>query len=118
MFKRYEFTEDGQSPRVFPGTKHGIHHVTGVEHDQEGRPSESTINRKKMMDKRLGKLDNLQVTNAIKADAPHEEPDYLIIGMGSTGGTIDEARVRLRSRRHQNKPCNRAFIASFPSRTA
>jgi 2-oxoglutarate ferredoxin oxidoreductase subunit alpha len=95
LFKRYEFTEDGQSPRVFPGTKHGIHHVTGVEHDQVGRPSESTVNRKKMMDKRMSKLDNLQVTNAIKADAPHAEPDYLIIGMGSTGGTIDEARKRL-----------------------
>ncbi|MEX2462304.1 MAG: 2-oxoacid:acceptor oxidoreductase subunit alpha [Paenibacillaceae bacterium] len=95
LFKRYEFTANGQSPRVFPGTKHGIHHVTGVEHGQDGRPSESPINRTKMMDKRMSKLNNLQVTNAIKADAPYAEPDYLIIGMGSTGGTIDEARARL-----------------------
>jgi 2-oxoglutarate ferredoxin oxidoreductase subunit alpha len=35
------------------------------------------------------------VTDPIKADAPHEEPGLLIIGMGSTGGTIDEARGRL-----------------------
>ena len=64
MFKRYEFTEDGVSPRVIPGDKNGIHHVTGVEHDETGRPSESTINRKKMMDKRLEKLKHLQVTDA------------------------------------------------------
>lgn len=95
LFKRYEFSEDGVSPRIIPGVKHGIHHVTGVEHDQEGRPSESPINRKKMMDKRMEKLKHVKVTNAIHADAPHAEPDMLIIGMGSTGGTIDEARARL-----------------------
>lgn len=95
LFKRYEFTEDGISPRVLPGVKNGIHHVTGVEHDQTGRPSESAVNRKKMMDKRLSKMKNVKVTNPILVDAPHEQPDLLIIGMGSTGGTIDEARARL-----------------------
>ncbi|TLS52277.1 2-oxoacid:acceptor oxidoreductase subunit alpha [Paenibacillus antri] len=95
LFKRYEFTEDGVSPRVLPGMKNGIHHVTGVEHDQEGRPSESPINRKKMMDKRLKKLESVRITNPIHIDAPHEEPDVLIVGMSSIGGTIDEARERL-----------------------
>ena len=95
LFKRYEFTEDGISPRVLPGEKYGIHHVTGVEHDETGRPSESAVNRKKMMDKRLGKMDNIKVTNPIHVDAPHEEPDLLIVSMSSTGGTVDEARERL-----------------------
>jgi 2-oxoglutarate ferredoxin oxidoreductase subunit alpha len=95
LFKRYEFTKDGISPRVIPGQKYGIHHVTGVEHDQEGRPSESTENRQKMMDKRMEKLKHVKVTNPILVDAPHQQPELLIIGMGSTGGTIDEARARL-----------------------
>ncbi len=95
LFKRYEFTENGVSPRVLPGVKYGLHHVTGVEHDQEGRPSESPVNRKKMMDKRLEKLKHVEVTNPILVNAPHEEPDVLIIGMSSTGGTIEEARGRL-----------------------
>ncbi|NHN28301.1 2-oxoacid:acceptor oxidoreductase subunit alpha [Paenibacillus agricola] len=95
LFKRYEYAEEGVSPRVVPGQKYGIHHVTGVEHDQEGRPSESTENRKSMMDKRMDKLKYVKVTNPILVDAPHEEPELLIIGMGSTGGTIDEARERL-----------------------
>ncbi|WP_314000364.1 2-oxoacid:acceptor oxidoreductase subunit alpha [uncultured Paenibacillus sp.] len=95
LFKRYEFMEDGVSPRVLPGEKGGLHHVTGVEHDQEGRPSENALNRKRMMDKRLGKLNGLLIRDALRVDAPHETPDLLIIGMGSIGGTIDEARQRL-----------------------
>jgi 2-oxoglutarate ferredoxin oxidoreductase subunit alpha len=95
LFKRYELTEDGVSPRVIPGMKYGIHHVTGVEHDEEGRPSENALNRNKMMDKRLGKISELRITNAIKANAPNANPDLLIIAMGSTGGTIEEARTRL-----------------------
>ncbi|GGG11750.1 2-oxoacid:acceptor oxidoreductase subunit alpha [Paenibacillus abyssi] len=95
LFKRYEFTEDGISPRVLPGEKYGLHHVTGVEHDQEGRPSENSVNRLKMMDKRLNKLNNLYIRDGLRIDAPHETPDLLIVGMGSTGGTIDEARLRL-----------------------
>lgn len=95
LFKRYEFSEDGVSPRIIPGVKNGIHHVTGVEHDQFGRPSESPVNRKQMMDKRMEKMKHVKVTNPILVDAPVENPDLLIIGMGSTGGTIDEARTRL-----------------------
>ena len=44
-FKRYALTDSGISPRILPGTKGGIHHVTGVEHDEEGKPSESAENR-------------------------------------------------------------------------
>ncbi|NMO96243.1 2-oxoacid:acceptor oxidoreductase subunit alpha [Paenibacillus lemnae] len=95
LFPRYAFTENGVSPRVLPGQKNGIHHVTGVEHDETGRPSESAENRKKMMDKRLGKLDSLVVRDPILAQALYETPDVLIIGMGSTGGTIDQARELL-----------------------
>lgn len=92
LFPRYAFTESGVSPRTLPGQKHGIYHVTGVEHDEAGRPSESPVNRKKMMDKRLGKLHHIEVNDPIRVDAPCEKPELLIIGMGSTGGTIDEAR--------------------------
>lgn len=115
LFKRYEFTEDGISPRVLPGTKNGIHHVTGVEHDEEGRPNESPLNRKKMMEKRLRKLKNLRIPDAIKVDAPHAEPDLLIVGMGSTGGTIDEARERLAADGITSNHITIRQIAPFPA---
>ena len=31
----------------------------------------------------------------MKVDAPHANPDLLIVSMGSLGGTIEEARTRL-----------------------
>lgn len=96
LFPRYEFTEDGISRRVLPGKKYGIHHVTGVEHDQTGRPSENPVNRKKMMDKRLGKLANgIPFDEPVFLDAKHEEADLLIVGFNSTRGTIHEAMERL-----------------------
>ena len=115
LFKRYAFTEDGISPRTIPGQKHGLHHVTGLEHDQEGRPSENPANRKKMMDKRLGKLKDVAITNPIHVQAPHDEPDLLIIGMGSTGGTIDEARGRLSQEGYRTNHITIRQIHPFPA---
>ncbi|KON68560.1 2-oxoglutarate ferredoxin oxidoreductase subunit alpha [Peribacillus butanolivorans] len=96
-FKRYKVTEDGVSPRVVPGMKNGIHHVTGVEHDETGRPSETAVNRKAQMDKRMRKLNNLANTfhTPVYKNTPHEEADLLILGFNSTRGTIDEAIGRL-----------------------
>jgi 2-oxoglutarate ferredoxin oxidoreductase subunit alpha len=97
MFKRYEFTEDGISPRVVPGLKNGIHHVTGVEHAETGSPSEAAANRKRMMDKRLQKLNGFRIKQPLTIDAPHEAPDVLVVGISSTLGTITEAKSFLES---------------------
>jgi len=94
-FKRYEVTEDGVSPRVIPGMKNGIHHVTGVEHAETGKPSESAANRIAQMDKRMRKLQNLRFNVPVYKNTPHEEPDLLMIGFNSTRGVIEEAMTRL-----------------------
>ncbi|WP_096154569.1 MULTISPECIES: 2-oxoacid:acceptor oxidoreductase subunit alpha [Bacillus] len=94
-FKRYEVTEDGVSPRVVPGMKNGIHHVTGVEHEETGKPSEATANRQAQMDKRLRKLNNIKFDTPVYVNAKHEDPDVLIVGFNSTRGTIEEAMERL-----------------------
>jgi len=96
-FKRYEVTEDGVSPRVVPSMKNGIHHVTGVEHDETGKPSESPKNRIAQMDKRLRKLNNLSNTfnTPVYINQQHEEADVLVVGINSTRGTINEALPRL-----------------------
>ncbi|GIQ70992.1 2-oxoglutarate ferredoxin oxidoreductase subunit alpha [Xylanibacillus composti] len=115
LFKRYAVTEDGISPRVLPGTKNGLHHVTGVEHDEEGRPSENAVNRKNMMDKRLRKLNHIQVTDPIKADAPYDDADLLIVSMNSLGGTIDEARGRLENDGIKTNHMTIRLIHPFPT---
>lgn len=94
-FKRYEVTEDGVSPRVVPGMKGGIHHVTGVEHDEMGKPSESPTNRNQQMDKRMRKLNNLKFPNPVLVNSKHDDADVLLVGFNSTRGAIEEAMVRL-----------------------
>lgn len=96
-FKRYEVTEDGISKRTIPGMKYGVHHVTGVEHNEQGKPSENPINRKAQMDKRLKKLKSLpsRFPNPVFKDERHEDADLLILGFNSTRGTIQEVIPRL-----------------------
>jgi 2-oxoglutarate ferredoxin oxidoreductase subunit alpha len=75
----------------------GIHHVTGVEHDETGKPSEATTNRRAQMDKRLRKTENINFKTPVHKDAKHEEADLLIVGFNSTRGAIEEAMTRLES---------------------
>lgn len=98
-FKRYAMSDDGISPRVLPGTENGIHHVTGLEHDEEGRPNETSVNRQKQMDKRMKKLANFAHTydRAVAMDIATQEAELLIIGFNSTRGAIEEAIKRLRA---------------------
>ncbi|MED3624186.1 2-oxoacid:acceptor oxidoreductase subunit alpha [Neobacillus thermocopriae] len=94
-FKRYEVTEDGISPRVLPGMKNGIHHVTGVEHAETGKPSELAENRKAQMDKRMRKIQNIRFNTPVHKNVKHEEADVLFVGFNSTRGVIEEAMERL-----------------------
>ncbi|WP_240371737.1 2-oxoacid:acceptor oxidoreductase subunit alpha [Anoxybacteroides rupiense] len=94
-FKRYEITDDGISPRVLPGMINGIHHVTGVEHAETGKPSEVASNRNAQMDKRLRKLKQLKFQKPVHKNAKHEEADVLLVGFNSTRGAIEEAMERL-----------------------
>jgi 2-oxoglutarate ferredoxin oxidoreductase subunit alpha len=82
-WKRYEFTEDGVSPRALPGTPNGMHVATSYEHDEAGFSSESFQNRAKQVDKRAKKLD------ALLGDMPkpkaygEKKAEVTIVGWGS-----------------------------------
>ena len=114
-FKRYEVTEDGVSPRVIPGVKNGIHHVTGVEHDETGKPSESAVNRNLQMDKRFRKVEKINFDTPVYKNAPHEEADLLIIGFNSTRGAIEEAMVRLEKDGMKVNHAHIRLIHPFPT---
>ncbi|MEQ6355071.1 2-oxoacid:acceptor oxidoreductase subunit alpha [Lysinibacillus sp. M3] len=114
-FKRYENTEDGISPRVLPGTLNGIHHVTGVEHDETGKPSEATGNRQVQMDKRFRKLEALKFDNPVFSNTPHEEADILLVGFNSTRGAIEEVQERLNAQGMKVNHAHIRLIHPFPS---
>ncbi|HDG5994871.1 TPA: 2-oxoacid:acceptor oxidoreductase subunit alpha [Staphylococcus aureus] len=94
-FKRYALTSNGVSPRPIPGVKGGIHHITGVEHNEEGKPSESASNRQQQMEKRMRKIEQLVIESPVEANLQHEDADILYIGFISTKGAIQEGSNRL-----------------------
>ena len=94
-FKRYALTTSGVSPRPIPGVKGGIHHVTGVEHNEEGKPSEAPMNRQNQMEKRMRKTESLVTNNPVLLNEHEDEADILYIGFISTKGAIGEGAERL-----------------------
>jgi 2-oxoglutarate ferredoxin oxidoreductase subunit alpha len=92
QFKPHEVTDDGISPRAFPGTAGGAHMSTGLEHDELGRRTEDTDMRVRQVDKRARKFD----TAREREDwSPREfgdpDADTLVISWGSNEGAIVEA---------------------------
>lgn len=116
-YKRYAVTEDGVSPRVVPGMKNGIHHVTGVEHGETGKPSEKADNRQAQMDKRLRKMTNVSENfeTPVHVDAPHEEPDVLYVGFLSTRGAIEEAKAKLEAEGLKVNHAHLRLLHPFPT---
>ena len=94
-FKRYALTTSGVSPRPIPGVKGGIHHVTGVEHNEEGKPSEAPMNRQNQMEKRMRKTESLVINNPVLLNEHDDKADILYVGFISTKGAIGEGAERL-----------------------
>jgi 2-oxoglutarate ferredoxin oxidoreductase subunit alpha len=94
-YKRFEFTDDGVSPRAIPGTEGGMHLVPGSEHNDAGVITEDARNRVRIMDKRMQKLESM------KPDLPKANilgdhtAKVAFIGYGSNRGPIAESQDRL-----------------------
>jgi len=91
-YRRFEFTEDGISPRSRLGMDNGIFWDTGDESDEMGHITEDPILRVKMMDKRMSRLD------LVSKQIPKDEQvisfgveDFTIISWGSTIGPVKDA---------------------------
>lgn len=116
-FKRYALTESGVSPRPIPGVKGGIHHVTGVEHNEEGKTSEAADNRQQQMDKRMRKTEHLLINQPVENNAVHDEADILYLGFISTKGAIQEGKERLEQQGLKVNHLQIRQLHPFPSKT-
>lgn len=114
-FKRFAVTEDGISTRVVPGQQHGIHHVTGNEHDETGKPAEASGNRKAQMDKRMRKLEHLKFETPVYVNAPHEEADVLLVGFNSTRGALEEVQEKLNEEGLKVNHAHVRLVYPFPT---
>ena len=96
-YRRFEFTDDGVSPRSRLGIDNGIFWSTGDESDETGHITEDPVLRANMMDKRMSRLD------LILKNIPETEQaisfgveDYTIISWGSAKGPILDALEMLK----------------------
>lgn len=83
-FRRYELTTDGISPRAVPGHPKAIIHSSSNEHDEFGYLTEDKINRKKMHEKRMRKLDLALSEMQAPIQYGPEEADLTFVCWGST----------------------------------
>lgn len=81
-YKRYEFTKDGISPRAFPGQTTFL--TNSYEHDEYGFSCDNAENRKKMMEKRMGKLGRLEGGYEKYGKEGEEGANITLVGWGST----------------------------------
>jgi 2-oxoglutarate ferredoxin oxidoreductase subunit alpha len=91
-YRRFEFTDDGVSPRSRLGIDNGIFWNTGDESDETGHITEDPILRVKMMDKRMSRLDLIlkEIPDNEQAKSFGVE-EHTIVSWGSAKGPILDA---------------------------
>ncbi len=98
-YRRYAIPDDWLSPRAIPGEADGIHTVTGLEHDEAGRPSDRPEVHMRMSIKRHAKLGAAvrhPGLSICKRFGDEGKVDVGIISWGSTFGEALEATLAAR----------------------
>ena len=91
-FQPHFATEDGISPRAFPGTDRGAHMTTGLEHNGLGRRTEDEEVRVEQVDKRERKVQTAREEEAWDyREFGDPDADTLVLSWGSNEGAIREA---------------------------
>jgi 2-oxoglutarate/2-oxoacid ferredoxin oxidoreductase subunit alpha len=84
--QRFQYTENGISPRWLPGQIGPMYDANSDEHTENGSIAEDATTAKKMMDKRMNK--QRELFNNIPEPTLYgdQNPDVVIVGWGSTYG--------------------------------
>ncbi len=90
-YQRYGYSDSGITPLAVPGASRHLVVVDSDEHDEDGHIIEDAETRNRMMTKRLfNKLPLLQAEMTPPEHYGAAEPDFLLIGYGSTWGLLKE----------------------------
>ncbi|MFP3870025.1 MAG: 2-oxoacid:acceptor oxidoreductase subunit alpha [Syntrophobacteria bacterium] len=90
-YKRYRFTADGISPRLYPGQSEHVVTADSDEHDEEGHITEDLAETAvRMVRKRLAKLEGLKGEISPPEAVATDGADTVFIGWGSSRQAILE----------------------------
>ncbi len=95
-YRRYHLGEGGVSPMAVPGMRGGQHVISGLEHDEYGRPTSSALLHEHMSDKRAAKMEALAEEEGFLQVFGDEDAELALISWGSSKGSALEALNKLR----------------------
>jgi len=100
-YKRFAFTQTGVSPRLIPGLTGHLVVADSDEHTEDGHITEDLSIRKKMVEKRLRKMEGI-ISEVIPPEMIGDDaPNTLLVTWGSAKGAVVEAAMSLRSPRRK-----------------
>lgn len=98
-YKRFAFTESGISPRALPGTANTLYVNPSDDHDEESILISDMFTsppvRRKIMEKRMRKMDNLLKELTPPQLEGTKDADVTLVTWGSTYGAVKEAAEQL-----------------------
>ena len=110
-YKRFKYTDNGVSPRAFPGTAGTIFQASSDEHDDYGNIISDVFTdpeiRTKIMLKRMRKMKFIQETLSAPKLEGSDNADLTVVSWGSTYNVVHEAIEILRTK---NKNVNHLHI--------
>ncbi len=94
-YKRFQFTDTGISPRAIPGHPSAVFAAASDEHDETGHITEEIENRRRMMQKRMGKLQEAEKEMRPPELYGPREAETTLVCWGSTFGACREAAAEI-----------------------
>lgn len=113
-YQRYAITESGISPAAIPGTKGLQHVITGLEHDEQGRPAYDPVRRNRMMAKRARKMALAAREPGMTRRHGVDRPVLGVLGWGSQEGVIREAVARANQEGYQVAALHARMVWPLP----
>lgn len=90
-YRRFAFDESGISPRAIPGHPKAVYFASSDEHDEHGRITEDMENRRRMMGKRMRKMEAIAQEIRPPVRYGPDRADLTLLCWGSTYGPCREA---------------------------
>jgi len=90
-YKRYQLSEDGISPRLYPGQSQHLVCCDSDEHDESGHITEDLSLRNKMVEKRLNKIQFLKSEMAVPEEFNVTDAEVILLSWGSTKYSVLES---------------------------
>lgn len=117
-FKRYSLaTDNGVSPRSFPGMEFGRYIANSYEHDEKGFTTEEADMRTKMATKRQKKLETIQHIIPPPSVYGPTEGEITFVAWGSTKGPVLEAMKTLTAKGKTAKLIHFSWVYPMDGKT-